>query len=410
MFKRDIFIPYEGEGPLPEKNQVIYVETEYNELVNKYIERKNHTVARYFSDEGLQFIFLPIVCRFVTRAYLHYLTGSSSVNSIDPVQALATLLPVRIIQRITCPTLVHYSYKDKGFYLAEIDTRHDEAVVDTFFKLNAQLYGRKLRPSQPQIYTQDTGDDFFTSSSVSYSVCEEEDADLAAISQFLRGQNGNGKDDYIQFAPKSWEETYEKKRANNGDWYSERHVSTLSHIYNLFYADKDSEEINKLNCALLDGMQRIMDALKKQGISRQLLLRILNTQQAPGRLIIRQGQLILPEMDNTEIKLSPLDKALYIFLLKHPDGVFFKDMLDYEEELYQIYRSLSPRINTLRLRLTIKRFILPTENLMNVSVSRIKKAFSAVLDEGVAHHYIIKGVAREAKYISLPRDLVVWEE
>lgn len=412
MFKRDIFIPYEGEGPLPEKNQVIYVETEYNELVNKYIERKNRTVTRYFSGEGLQFIFLPIVCRFVTRAYLHYLTGSSSVNSIDPAQALATLLPADIIHRITCPTLVHYSYADKGFYLAEIEIRHDEAVVDAFFKLNALLYGEKLRASRQSSQAESVPPSSCqeeASSEICYSVCETED-NYPLNDLLHRDLDKEDKIDYSQFAPKTWDEVLEKERSNDGDWYSESHVPTLSRIYKLFYADNDSEEISKANSALLDDMQRIMDALKKQGISKQLLLRILNTQQAPGRLIIRQGQLILPEMDNTEIKLSPLDKALYIFLLKHPDGVYFKDMLDYEEELYQIYRSLSPRINTLRLRLTIKRFILPTENLMNVSVSRIKKAFSAVLDEGVAHHYIIKGVAREAKYISLPRNLVVWEE
>lgn len=399
MFKKDIFIPYEGEGPLPEKDQVIYVETEYNELVNSYIEKQGSSISHYFSSQGLQLIFLPLICRTVTESFLHYLTGSSAINAIDPAQALATLLPADIIQRISCPTLVHYSYVDKGFYLAEIETRHNEAVVDTFFRLNAQLYGEKLQASrqlefsktfsQPRYHEDDYGD-------IRYSVCETDEESFSPTKQdiwsFLNKHDGDGDGD------------------GGGDWFNKPRVPTLSRIYKLFYAEKDSEEISKLNSELLDEMQRIMNTLEKQGISKQLLLRILNTPQTPSKLIIRQGQLILPEMDNTEIKLSPLDKALYIFLLKHPKGIYFKDMLDHEEELYQIYRSLSPRINTVRLRLTVKRFILPTENLMNVSVSRIKKAFSAVMDEGIAHHYFIKGVAREAKYISLPRNLVVWEE
>jgi hypothetical protein len=48
-------------------------------------------------------------------------------------------------------------------------------------------------------------------------------------------------------------------------------------------------------------------------------------------------------------------------------------------------------------------------NFINEKCARIKRVFVTMLDGNVAEHYYIKGTRGEAKKISLPRKLVIWE-
>lgn len=51
----------------------------------------------------------------------------------------------------------------------------------------------------------------------------------------------------------------------------------------------------------------------------------------------------------------------------------------------------------------------PFLNSINEKCARIRKTFLDILDEHVAEQYYIQGARGEAKKITLPRDLVVWE-
>ena len=47
---------------------------------------------------------------------------------------------------------------------------------------------------------------------------------------------------------------------------------------------------------------------------------------------------------------------------------------------------------------------------INEKCSRVKAAFSGTIDDALLNNDVIIGKSGEAKKISLPRDLVVWEE
>ena len=51
----------------------------------------------------------------------------------------------------------------------------------------------------------------------------------------------------------------------------------------------------------------------------------------------------------------------------------------------------------------------PLLNSINEKCARIRGTFISQFDEDLAQHYYIDGPRGEAKKISLPRDLVVWE-
>lgn len=135
-------------------------------------------------------------------------------------------------------------------------------------------------------------------------------------------------------------------------------------------------------------------------------------------------RIFIPELDNREMKMPALARALYVFYLRHEEGVEFKFLSEFTEELFSLYRLASNRLDDSRLRTTVDSLVNPTENKINECVSRIKTAFLSVMDEYAARNYCLqmrnKEFRREipeeegkvrlfkdmAKYISLPRHLV----
>ena len=95
--------------------------------------------------------------------------------------------------------------------------------------------------------------------------------------------------------------------------------------------------------------------------------------------------------------------------LKHPEGINFKDMPDYREELARIYDRVRPWGLTDRAMQSIEDVTNPLLNSINEKCARIRKVFASMLDRSIAEEYYIKGERGRVKKISLPRELVVWE-
>jgi hypothetical protein len=107
--------------------------------------------------------------------------------------------------------------------------------------------------------------------------------------------------------------------------------------------------------------------------------------------------------------MEPLVKAVYLLFLNHSEGVLFKYLPDYRKELAKIYSEVRPWGLTDRTLQSIEDVTNPLLNSINEKCARIKKVFLGVMEDDMAKHYYIDGPRGEAKKISLPRDLVVWE-
>ena len=110
-----------------------------------------------------------------------------------------------------------------------------------------------------------------------------------------------------------------------------------------------------------------------------------------------------------EVDLQPVHKAVYLLFLAHPEGIMFKRLPDYREELTGIYAQLRPTGLTEKAVQSIEDVTNPLLNSINEKCARIKGAFVGEFDDYMAGHYYIKGTRGEPKRIALPRDLVVWE-
>jgi tetratricopeptide (TPR) repeat protein len=125
--------------------------------------------------------------------------------------------------------------------------------------------------------------------------------------------------------------------------------------------------------------------------------------------ITNDYRIFLAEYGEHEIELTPLPKVVFLFFLRHPEGVMFKRLYEHKEELINLYKELSLREDILAMHRSIDELVDPTKNSINEKCSRIKEAFVKIMDDKYARHYYITGNRGSEKRILLDRSLVVWE-
>lgn len=129
-----------------------------------------------------------------------------------------------------------------------------------------------------------------------------------------------------------------------------------------------------------------------------------------SRLYISQnGDIFLTDLNNTEVKMPALCKALYIFFLLHEEGMSLNYLNDHKTELYKIYRCISTYGDEELLKKAIDNITDFIGSTMNANLSRIRKAFRDILGDE-ANIYLIKGEKGGRKIIHLDRSLVVYED
>ncbi len=191
-----------------------------------------------------------------------------------------------------------------------------------------------------------------------------------------------------------------------------RNFDDFGNIPDISEADAhfNSQIDNENTDDLIEEVKIKIAMLRQRGISQYLLEQLIHPDDRLSKLVITKDfRLILPDYNNMEIKLEPLAKAVYLLFLNHPEGILFKYLPDYREELAKIYNRLKPTGLTDRAIQSIEDVTNPLLNSINEKCARIRGAFVGQFDDHIARHYYVDGLRGEAKKISLPRDLVVWE-
>ena len=179
-------------------------------------------------------------------------------------------------------------------------------------------------------------------------------------------------------------------------------------------------------------VKRLVAALQAAG-RRDLLLQAigvnvmedLRLEAAKGRLsrlcITDDYRFLLVDYGNRELELQPVHKAVYLLFLAHPEGIEFKRLGEYRDELLRYYMATAKTLDKEKVKEGVDHLVDPLDNAINEKCSRIKKVFLDLMDEYTASYYIIsshtqKHIAGSSriwyerlKVITLPRELVVSE-
>lgn len=114
----------------------------------------------------------------------------------------------------------------------------------------------------------------------------------------------------------------------------------------------------------------------------------------------RNNKIYLPGFSNIEIKLRPLEKALYFLFSKYPEGLYLSDLKNYKRELEKIYKDISHTGVIEDMNKRIEYLVDVTKkNSASEKISRIKRAFEEAIGPDLAKHYYIQGGNGERKRV-----------
>ena len=163
--------------------------------------------------------------------------------------------------------------------------------------------------------------------------------------------------------------------------------------------------------------------LRSIGVSVLEELRIEAAKSRLSRMLITKDyRIILVDYDNKEVEMTPVHKAVYLLFLNHPEGIEFKKLSEYRDELLQYYMSTAKLMDKQTITESVDMLVNPLNNSINEKCSRIKSIFLNMMDQYSANYYIISGHTQKhfagsskiwyerLKNIKIPRELVIRED
>ena len=163
--------------------------------------------------------------------------------------------------------------------------------------------------------------------------------------------------------------------------------------------------------------------LRAIGVSVLEELRIEAAKSRLSRLLVTKDyRIILVDYGNKEVEMTPVHKAVYLLFLNHPEGIEFKKLCEYRNELLGYYMATAKLMDKQTIAESVDMLVDPLNNSINEKCSRIKSIFLNIMDQYTANYYIISGHTQKhiagsskiwyerLKNVKIPRELVIRED
>ena len=152
-----------------------------------------------------------------------------------------------------------------------------------------------------------------------------------------------------------------------------------------------------------------IDKLLLSGFSAEVIKGWLDQKVKLSRIrITKRNKILLVDYD-IEVKMGPLPKTVFLFFLRHPEGMRFVDLQDYKQEIYDIYSRLAVSDDLDKIKRSVDLLTDPFDNSINEKCTMIKYAFQKVVKDDIASNYYVSGKQGHTMKIPLDRTLVEWE-
>ena len=118
-------------------------------------------------------------------------------------------------------------------------------------------------------------------------------------------------------------------------------------------------------------------------------------------------KIILPDYDEVELKMSCIQKMLYMFFMRHPDGVRLKNLVDHASELAAIYSCLKdcPRAEAMQ---KVEQYMCSSE-LRNQALSKINRIVARTVkwpEANGENPYVIAGKRGDIYRLAIEPDKI----
>ncbi len=413
----------------PDCNQVFYIENGYDREANDFIRGHYNDLKSMFEQIGMDFYYLPYLLRekdieAKVRYYAPYLSpkvvvpevlSNAFVPYILDLEVKATLKPSFLFEgrQDGCPGNVRFLampiddlIKGKGTTIKQLK----RLVISTRETFYVEEQKRRLRESRMyceaerrSLYSELEEKMFYDKSMPCFSAISERDE--SRVRECRAHDEGEA-------SKLSKAEGILSRMLNRFG----RKTSSCHEAFEYKTSQKTPEELEEERSLIetdnvLRELRMTVQKLRLEGVSLMAIHEFIDKQEPLSRMIITPDyRIFLPDYNNIEIEMGALPKAIYFLYLRYPEGMIYKHMPDYFNELLNIYKQLRPNTDEARLNLTITKVVNPLGNALNENIARIRKAFVEKFDEHLANNYIITGERGLQYSISLDRDLITWEE
>ena len=154
--------------------------------------------------------------------------------------------------------------------------------------------------------------------------------------------------------------------------------------------------------ALLEAMSILRKRLKELAV-------LEGTDEGERIRVTRDYRILLPDRFDTEIRLRPLVKTVFLLFLRHPEGIRFTNLPDYRAELMDLYRGVTRRSSGPEMERSIDRLVDPKDNSIHEKAANLATSLAQYFRPEQLPAYALTGKAGTPKRIRLDRSLVEWE-
>ncbi len=161
-----------------------------------------------------------------------------------------------------------------------------------------------------------------------------------------------------------------------------------------------------IDTGIISQVFAVMDSISSQMKYKE---RFVITQCPPEMHITgRNKKITFPELGDLEIRLTPLEKTVYLFFLNHSEGVELTSVQDYRGEILDIYSGISNADDVETIQLRIDDLVNPLSNSLSEKMARIKRKFGDALGVEMAKQFVISGENAGKRIVSLEREKIIF--
>lgn len=138
-------------------------------------------------------------------------------------------------------------------------------------------------------------------------------------------------------------------------------------------------------------IKTLLRQLRTKGATDKDIDSLLAEEEKPGRAYVDSaGMLVLPDAGNVKIKLTPMERTLYILFLRYPEGINAEELWRYWDELCDIYGSQTVYDDLDLIEDAVEGICDEEKVTWYTNVSRIKRKITDKLGKRAAEQYIIR--------------------
>lgn len=150
--------------------------------------------------------------------------------------------------------------------------------------------------------------------------------------------------------------------------------------------------------SIVDQIKLLLQDLRAMGLDEDQIATLVRKDEGSGRVIIDRGYLILLDEARVKIRLTPMERTLYIFLARQQEGVKQDELWRYWKELYKIYQSQTVYGDTEMIADSIDALCEDDMATLRTNISRIKKKIKDKAGDWASQRYGIRK-NEENKYV-----------